>query len=144
LTIIAAAHNDAELITIKGAQALASADVMLYDEHVNTELLKHAPTVVKRIFIGKRNGKPGYSQEQVNALIVDLAFSLGHVVHLKGASSYVQDNEYNEVSYAEIFNIESEVIPGVNEQQAIPILVNEAAVTPLLARTFTRHKYLLN
>jgi uroporphyrin-III C-methyltransferase len=127
LTLVGAGPGDADLITVKGVQALLSADVVLYDALVSTELLKYVPMGVKKIYVGKRNNKHSYTQEQINALIVDFAFTYGHIVRLKGGDPFVFGRGYEEINYASNFNIETEYIPGISSAisvaglQGIPV-----------------------
>ena len=49
LTLVGAGPGDPQLITLKGVNALASADVVLYDALINQELLAYAPVNVPKI-----------------------------------------------------------------------------------------------
>ncbi|PBQ31014.1 uroporphyrinogen-III C-methyltransferase [Sphingobacteriaceae bacterium] len=122
LTLIGAGPGDKELITLKGLKALKTADVVLYDALVNKELLKSAPSGSLKIFVGKRKNLHAYTQEQINNLIVDLAFTHGHVVRLKGGDSFVFGRGMEEMQHALAFNIETTVIPGVSSSIAVPAL----------------------
>ena len=119
LTIAGAGPGDVDLVTVKTIQALASADIVLYDALVNPELLKYVPLGVKKIYVGKRNSNHTYTQDQINALIVDLAFTHGHVVRLKGGDPFVFGRGLEEIQYAESFNIETEYIPGISSSIAV-------------------------
>jgi uroporphyrin-III C-methyltransferase len=68
---------------------LSAADVVLYDALVNTELLKYTRKEAKRIFVGKRSNSHVYSQDEINKMIVEYAFTFGHVVRLKGGDPFV-------------------------------------------------------
>lgn len=122
LTLVGAGPGDIDLITVKGVEAIGSADVILYDALVNPELLKYAPIGTLKIFVGKRNNNHAYSQEQINALIIDFAFTYGHVVRLKGGDSFVFGRGYEELAHAKLFNIETEVVPGISSSIAVPEL----------------------
>lgn len=122
LTLVGAGPGDAELISVKGINALSSADVIFYDALVNTELLKYAPLEAKKIYVGKRKGKHALNQDQINTLIVDYAFTHGHVVRLKGGDPFVFGRGYEEVEYAETFNIETHIVPGISSSVAVPAL----------------------
>lgn len=122
ITLVGAGPGDPELITIKGVKAIATADVILYDALVNPELLKHAPADALKIYVGKRNNQHTYTQDQINLLLVDFAFSYGHVVRLKGGDPFVFGRGHEEVSYAELFNIPTTVIPGLSSSIAVPEL----------------------
>jgi len=119
LTLVGAGPGDPELITVKGLQALLEADIVLYDALVNPELLKHIPVGVKKVFVGKRRNAHAYSQDQINALIVDFAFTYGNVVRLKGGDPFVFGRGFEEIQYAEGFNLETEYIPGISSSIAV-------------------------
>lgn len=119
LTIAGAGPGDADLVTVKTIHALASADVVLYDALVNTEILKYVPLGVKKIYVGKRSNNHAYTQDQINSIIVDLAFTHGHVVRLKGGDPFVFGRGLEEIQYAESFNIDTEYIPGISSSIAV-------------------------
>ncbi|GAB3810832.1 uroporphyrinogen-III C-methyltransferase [Pontibacter rugosus] len=122
LTLVGAGPGDEDLITLKGIKALQQADVVLYDALVNPELLQHAPADAPKIFVGKRAGAHYLKQDEINHLIVDSAFSHGHVVRLKGGDSFVFGRGYEELAYADKFNIQTEVVPGISSSIAVPEL----------------------
>jgi uroporphyrin-III C-methyltransferase len=120
LTLVGAGPGDPDLITVKAVQALGKADIILYDALVNKKILQYAAASVKKIFVGKRSGKHSLKQEQINNLIVDLAFTYGNVVRLKGGDPFVFGRGYEEIEYADSFNIETEVIPGISSSVGVP------------------------
>ncbi|MGZ4033730.1 MAG: uroporphyrinogen-III C-methyltransferase [Bacteroidia bacterium] len=122
LTLVGAGPGDVDLITVKGVEAISSADVILYDALVNRELLKYAPIEALKIYVGKRNNNHTYTQEQINSLIVDFAYTHGHVVRLKGGDPFVFGRGHEELTYAELFNIETAVVPGLSSSIAVPEL----------------------
>ena len=122
LTLVGAGPGDPELITVKGLNAISTADVILYDALVNPELLKYAPADSLKIYVGKRNSNHSYTQEQINLLLVDFAFSHGHVVRLKGGDPFVFGRGHEELTYAESFNIPTTIIPGLSSSIAVPEL----------------------
>jgi uroporphyrin-III C-methyltransferase len=128
ITLVGAGPGDADLITVKGINALSEADVVLYDALVNPEILKYAPYNSKRIYVGKRDGQHTFSQEQINTLLVDYAFTHGHVVRLKGGDPFVFGRGVEELEYVELFNIETAVVPGISSSIGVPAL-NRIPVT---------------
>ncbi|MEM6829365.1 MAG: uroporphyrinogen-III C-methyltransferase [Bacteroidota bacterium] len=113
LTLVGAGPGDPELITIKGVRVLQAADVVLYDALVDPELLHYAPNA-EHIPVGKRAGRSSVSQETINRLIVEKAISRGHVVRLKGGDPFVFARGSEEVSYAQRFGIETDVVIGIS------------------------------
>jgi hypothetical protein len=83
LILIGAGPGDPSLITVKGAEALKKADVVLYDALVHPELLTHTKKSVVKIFVGKRAGKESMEQQEINQLAVESAFGFGTVVRRK-------------------------------------------------------------
>ncbi|HNO70820.1 MAG TPA: uroporphyrinogen-III C-methyltransferase [Bacteroidia bacterium] len=128
LTLAGAGPGDPDLITAKAIQAIGKADVILYDSLINPILLNYAPASVKKIFVGKRNDQPSFKQEHINDLIVDLAFIYGHVVRLKGGDPFVFGRGYEEIEHARLFNIETEVIPGISSSTGV-LALNGIPVT---------------
>lgn len=119
LTLVGAGPGDPELITLKGVKALREADVILYDALVDKKLLKHAPQAIK-VFVGKRKGNHIYSQDEINELIVQHALNYGHVVRLKGGDPFIFGRGTEEIAYAETFNIQTAVVPGISSSSAVP------------------------
>jgi uroporphyrin-III C-methyltransferase len=120
VTLVGAGPGDPELLTLKGAKALAEANVVLYDALANDEILSHAPKNAIRIFVGKRIGNHAYTQDQINQLIVDNALTYGHVVRLKGGDPFIFGRGSEEIEFAESFGIETVVIPGISSVVAVP------------------------
>ncbi|MGE0568100.1 MAG: uroporphyrinogen-III C-methyltransferase [Bacteroidia bacterium] len=122
LTVVGAGPGDPELLTIKAINALSEADVVLYDALANKILLKYAPIESEKIYVGKRNNKHSYTQEQINNLIVEKALTKGRVVRLKGGDPFVFGRGKEELVYAEAFNIETAIVPGISSATGVPAL----------------------
>ena len=120
VTLVGAGPGDPDLLTIKGAKALAEADVVLYDALANEEILTYAPKKSIKIFVGKRKGCHEYSQDQFNQLIVDNALTYGHVVRLKGGDPFIFGRGSEEIDFIESFGIPTSVVPGISSSIAVP------------------------
>lgn len=120
LTVVGAGPGDPELITLKAIKAIKTANVILYDALVNSELLKYASSNSQKIFVGKRRGCYSYQQEQINDLIVAKAQRHGHVVRLKGGDSFVFGRGSEEIEFAQQHNLQTEVVPGISSALAVP------------------------
>lgn len=114
LTLVGAGPGDPDLITIKGAKAIASADVILYDALVNKELLQYAVKSCEKIHVGKRAGKHSSTQDQINQLIVEHALQGKHVVRLKGGDPFIFARGKEELDFAESFGIKTDVVIGIS------------------------------
>ena len=123
LTVVGAGPGDAELITLKGVNALQNADVVLYDALVNKELLAYSEKA-ELIFVGKRRGCYSYHQEQINELIVLQAKQGKNVVRLKGGDPFVFGRGAEEMEYAASFGIAVAMVPGISSSLAVPASQN--------------------
>jgi len=122
ITLVGAGPGDAELISLKGVRLLKSADVVLYDALVNSELLDFAPENAIKVYVGKRSGDHSYSQDTVNKLMIDYAINYGHVVRLKGGDPFVFGRGFEELEMAASYNIQTEVVPGISSSISVPAL----------------------
>lgn len=120
LTLVGAGPGDPELITLKGINAIKSADVVLYDALVSKEILQLIPAGIPALSVGKRAGAHEYSQDEINELIVEFAYLYGHVVRLKGGDSFVFGRGSEEIEYAQAHGVRTNVIPGVTSAIAVP------------------------
>lgn len=120
VTLVGAGPGDLDLLTIKGAKALAEANVVLYDALANQEMLTYAPKKALKIFVGKRKGCHQYSQDEINQLIVDNALTYGHVVRLKGGDPFIFGRGSEEIEFVESFGIPTFVVPGISSSIAVP------------------------
>ncbi|MBT7705320.1 MAG: uroporphyrinogen-III C-methyltransferase [Polaribacter sp.] len=124
LTVIGAGPGDVDLITLKAIKLLKTADVVLYDALVNSELLAFINPDATQIFVGKRRGCYQYQQEQINELIVAQAKTSGHVVRLKGGDPFIFGRGAEEMEYAASFGIEVAVVPGISSSIAVAAYQN--------------------
>ncbi|MEM1137354.1 MAG: uroporphyrinogen-III C-methyltransferase [Bacteroidota bacterium] len=134
LSLVGAGPGDPELITLKAIKTIGKADVVLYDALVSTELLDYAPKKALKLFVGKRAGKHYYSQAKINELILQYAYSHGHVVRLKGGDPFIFGRGHEEKDYIETFGIPCEVIPGLSSATSLATLQQ----VPLTKRNITQ------
>jgi uroporphyrinogen III methyltransferase/synthase len=118
--LVGAGPGDAGLMTMRGAELLARADVVVYDALVNADLLRLAPTGAEFIFAGKRSGLHVIPQEELNRLLVEKARSGKCVVRLKGGDPYVFGRGGEEAEELAAARIPFEVVPGISSSIAGP------------------------
>ena len=82
--LVGAGCGPADLITVRGLRLLEQCDAVVYDDLIDRELLLAAPEHVRRIYMGKRQGKHGASQEEICETLIRLAREGLRVVRLKG------------------------------------------------------------
>lgn len=120
LSLVGAGPGDPEMITLKAVKVLGTADVVLYDALANEALLQYAPAGAARVFVGKRYGCHALSQDEINMLIVEYAFSHGHVVRLKGGDPFVFGRAQEEIDFARSMGIPVNIVPGISSALAVP------------------------
>ena len=118
--LVGAGPGDAGLLTVRGAELLARAGVVVYDALVNKELLCLAPPEAELIDAGKRSSNHAIPQDQLNQLLVDKARAGKCVVRLKGGNPYVFGRGGEEAEQLAAAGIAFEVVPGVTSSIAGP------------------------
>jgi uroporphyrinogen III methyltransferase / synthase len=128
--LVGAGPGDAGLLTLRGAELLRRADVVIYDQLVNPELLRLTREGCDLISRGKRQD---VSQEELNALMIAKARAGKCVVRLKGGDPYIFGRGGEEAEALAAAKIPFEVVPGVSSITAAP---NYAGI-PLTHRDHT-------
>src|ERR1700741_4252134 len=111
--LVGAGPGDPDLLTLKAAKVLRSADVVLHDELVSTEILKLIPTTAEVLNVGKRCGKKSTPQEETNRLLIGLALMGRTVIRLKGGDPFIFGRGGEELQALTSAGIEVEVVPGI-------------------------------
>jgi uroporphyrinogen III methyltransferase/synthase len=115
--LVGAGPGDAGLLTLRGAELLRRADVVLYDALVNPELLRLASPSAELISRGKNMAMP---QEEITALLIAKAREGKCVVRLKGGDPYIFGRGGEEAEALVAAKIPFEVVPGVSSIVAAP------------------------
>jgi len=115
--LVGAGPGDAGLLTLRGAELLQRADVVLHDALVNPDLLRLAPPSAELIARGKNMKMP---QEEITALLIARAREGKCVVRLKGGDPYIFGRGGEEAEALAAAKIPFEVVPGVSSVVAAP------------------------
>jgi uroporphyrinogen III methyltransferase / synthase len=117
--LIGAGPGDPGLITVRGMQCLASADVVLYDHLVTPRLLRHARPDAEKIDVG---GPAPQEQEQeaICYLLAEKAREGKTVARLKWGDPFVFDRGGSEALFLHEQGVRFEVVPGVPAGIAVP------------------------
>ncbi len=119
LIVMGAGPGDPELITVKGQRILQQADVVLYDNLANKELLNLTKADCDTIYVGKQPYGEYTTQEAIHEMIAHYAFTKGRVVRLKGGDPFIFGRGYEEIIYARSLGIKTQFIPGISSMQAV-------------------------
>jgi uroporphyrin-III C-methyltransferase len=119
LYVVGAGPGDPELITVKAYKILQKADVVLYDNLANKELLNLCKVDCEHIYVGKQPYGEYTPQEKIQELIKEKAFEKGLVVRLKGGDPFIFGRGFEEILFARQQGILTHFIPGISSMQAI-------------------------
>ncbi len=112
--LIGAGPGDPELLTIKAVNAIAGADVIVYDYLVNPEILAHSRRGAELIYAGKRAGEHSMSQDEINQVLIARARRGQIVARLKGGDPFIFGRGGEEAEALVEAGIGWEVIPGIS------------------------------
>lgn len=118
--LVGAGPGDVGLLTLRGRDVLASADVVIYDHLVNRELLAFAPETAELIYAGKKSGDHAMPQDDINRLLVEKTAAGKRVVRLKGGDPFVFARGAEECFALAAAGLSFEVVPGVSSAIAGP------------------------
>jgi uroporphyrin-III C-methyltransferase len=119
--LVGAGPGASDLITIRGADVLSRADVVVYDNLVSPELVRLAPPHAELIYAGKRGGSQKIiEQSELNAMLIAHARKGRVVVRLKGGDPFIFGRGGEEAEALARARVEFEVVPGVTSAIAGP------------------------
>lgn len=134
VTLIGAGPGAADLMTVRGRDALATADVVLYDRLAPTDELRSWAPSAELFDVGKRPGHHRVRQESIHDMLVSAAREGRHAVRLKGGDPFVFGRGCEEVAACREAGVPVTVVPGVTSAVAAPA----AAGIPVTARGINR------
>src|SRR6478609_9474020 len=116
--LVGAGPGDPGLVTLRGAQCLRLADVVLYDYLASPELLTHIRAGAERICLGRHGHGRLMSQTEINETMVRHATNGRAVVRLKGGDPAIFARLAEELAALNSAGIPYEIVPGVTAAQA--------------------------
>jgi uroporphyrin-III C-methyltransferase len=132
VSLVGAGPGHPGLFTLRGAELLGRADVVVYDRLIAHELLELAPPGAELIDVGKNPGESS-RQSDINALLVEHGRAGREVVRLKGGDPFVFGRGGEEAEALRKAGVAYEVVPGITSAFAAPA----AAGIPVTHRTLS-------
>jgi uroporphyrin-III C-methyltransferase/precorrin-2 dehydrogenase/sirohydrochlorin ferrochelatase len=120
VVLVGGGPGDPGLVTVRGRQAVATADVVVADHLAPQGLLASLPVGVEVIDASKLPRGRAMAQEQINALLVSRALAGKRVVRLKGGDPFVFGRGFEELEACAAAGVPVEVVPGVTSAIAVP------------------------
>lgn len=118
--LIGAGPGDPELLTLKGRDCLARADVIVYDALVNLQLLEWTKPNVPKIYVGKRGNLHAKEQGEINEILLRQAQRGRTVARLKGGDPFLFGRGGEEAAFLHDHDIPFEVVPGISSASGAP------------------------
>ncbi len=118
--LVGAGPGDVGLLTIKGMKCLQRAEVVVYDLHLNAQVLNFISHDAEFIYAGKRGGHHTMTQDEINNVLVEKAMEGKIICRLKGGDPFVFGRGGEEAEVLARHGIPFEVVPGVSSAVAAP------------------------
>ncbi|MEP6566204.1 MAG: siroheme synthase CysG [Mesorhizobium sp.] len=113
IALVGAGPGAEDLLTLRAHRLLMEADVIVYDALVPEAIVAMGRRDAERLPVGKRKGCHSKSQEEINALLVELGRDSKRVVRLKSGDPLVFGRAGEEMAALRDAGIAYDVVPGV-------------------------------
>jgi uroporphyrin-III C-methyltransferase len=141
--LVGAGPGDPELLTVKALRLLQSAQIVLHDSLVSSEILALISPQAQVIDVGKRAGQKLLTQDEINALLVSYAMDHAVVVRLKGGDPGIFGRAGEEIDALHRANVPFEIVPGITAAVGAAAaagisLTDRRVASQVLLATFSR------
>ena len=126
-----------ELLTLKAAELLQTAEVIVYDRLIQEHVLELASPSAERIYMGKKVGRHESRQAEIHELLLRKAREGKRVVRLKGGDPFLLGRGGEEAEYLAEHEVPFQVIPGVSSALAAPLRAGIAVTHREIASSVT-------
>jgi uroporphyrin-III C-methyltransferase len=112
--LVGAGPGDPELLTVRAARLIATAEIIVHDGLVGDKVLDLAPANAEMISVAKQRSRHSMPQEAINALLVEQARAGRNVVRLKGGDPFIFGRGGEELEACRVADVPVEIVPGIS------------------------------
>lgn len=134
--LVGAGPGDPALLTVRAAELLARAEVVVHDRLADRRLLRLAPSSARLVDVGKAPGGP-VRQDEINEVLVAAGRAGQMVVRLKGGDPFVFGRGGEEAEALVAAGVAFEVVPGITSAVAVPAYAGVPVTHRGLSTSFT-------
>ncbi|MDX6544665.1 MAG: uroporphyrinogen methyltransferase / synthase, partial [Gaiellales bacterium] len=118
--LVGAGPGDPGLLTLRGRELLERCDALVYDRLADPRIVAMANPAAERFYAGKEAKRHALTQDEINALLVELGGRCECVVRLKGGDPFIFGRGGEEALVLAAAAIAWEVVPGISSAYAVP------------------------
>jgi uroporphyrin-III C-methyltransferase len=111
--LVGAGPGDPDLMTVRAARLLSTAQLVVHDGLIEPEILALASPRARLVSVAKRRARHTLPQHEMNKLLVREALAGRDVVRLKGGDPFVFGRGGEEAEACRAAGVPVEVVPGV-------------------------------
>jgi uroporphyrinogen III methyltransferase/synthase len=134
--LLGAGIGQSSFLTLQARAILATAEVLLYDALVDSQIFSLVPKTCVLVDVGKRGGQPGAEQNQINRILVNYCQEGKRVIRLKSGDPGVFGRVYPEMLALKQAGCDFELITGISSALAAPLLAGIPLTEKDISRCF--------
>jgi uroporphyrinogen III methyltransferase/synthase len=117
--LVGAGPGDPGLVTLRGIECLAQAELVLYDYLVNPQIVEHAAAGAQLVCLGRHGLDRLLTQDEINDRMIAGARAGQTVVRLKSGDPMIFGRVADEVQALVAAGVDFEIVPGVTAATAL-------------------------
>lgn len=115
--LVGAGPGNPDLLTVRALRLIETAEVVVYDRLVSSEIMALLPKTATLISVGKASNNHMVPQEQINEILIEQAMTGRKIVRLKGGDPLIFGRGSEEAEALRAHDIHVEYIPGITAAQ---------------------------
>ncbi|KAH7290816.1 hypothetical protein KP509_30G065300 [Ceratopteris richardii] len=117
--LVGTGPGDPDLLTVKALKLMQTADLVLYDRLVSTEILDLVHAGARLLYVGKAAGYHSRTQDEIHQLLLSFAEAGATVLRLKGGDPLIFGRGGEEMDFLQQQGVQVRVIPGITAASGI-------------------------